>query len=46
MICDWEYNERFSSNDYFGFVYIIENKINNKKYVGKKYFWYKNNNLV
>ena len=41
MICDWEYNERFSSNDYFGFVYIIENKINIKKYVGKKYFWYK-----
>jgi hypothetical protein len=27
--------------DYFGFVYIIENIINNKKYIGKKQFYFK-----
>lgn len=26
---------------YVGFVYLIENKINNKKYIGKKLFRYK-----
>jgi hypothetical protein len=40
MTCDWEYSEEFSPNDYFGFVYVIENLINNKKYIGKKVFWY------
>ena len=24
----------------YGFVYIIENKLNNKKYIGKKLFWF------
>ena len=25
--------------EYYGFVYIITNKTNNRKYVGKKFFW-------
>jgi hypothetical protein len=25
--------------DYFGFVYLIENKLNDKKYIGRKYLW-------
>jgi hypothetical protein len=32
----------FESNDiqdYFGFVYLIENKLNNRKYIGRKYLW-------
>jgi hypothetical protein len=37
------YNEKpFESNDiqdYFGFVYLIENKLNGKKYIGRKYLW-------
>ena len=47
MDCDysnpWYYNEKpFESDnieDYFGFVYLIFNKINHRKYVGRKYFW-------
>lgn len=37
---NWEHEKVFSPNDYFGFVYIIENKLTHKKYIGKKYFWY------
>jgi hypothetical protein len=32
----------FDSSDienYFGFVYLIENKLNNRKYIGRKYLW-------
>lgn len=25
--------------EYYGFVYIITNKTNNRRYVGKKFFW-------
>ncbi len=25
--------------DYFGFVYLIQNNINGRKYIGRKYFW-------
>ena len=39
----WYYNgEVFRSeniSDNFGFVYLIENKINGRKYIGRKYFW-------
>ena len=39
----WYYNgEIFRSeniSDNFGFVYLIENKINGRKYIGRKYFW-------
>jgi hypothetical protein len=39
----WIYNGvPFTSsdiNDYFGFVYLIENKLNGKKYIGRKYLW-------
>jgi hypothetical protein len=39
----WLYNnEPFSSDDIgdnFGFVYLITNKINSRRYIGRKYFW-------
>ena len=40
---EWRYNERvFDSDDigeYFGFVYLITNKSNQRQYIGRKYFW-------
>ena len=39
----WTYLERtFNSDDvrdYFGFVYLITNKSNQRQYIGRKYFW-------
>lgn len=37
----WLYNgEPFLDiGDYYGFVYLIENKIDGRKYIGKKFFW-------
>jgi hypothetical protein len=39
----WNYNGvPFTStdiNDYYGFVYLIENKLNGRKYIGRKYLW-------
>ena len=32
----WEYPHDFDEADWFGFVYLITNKTNNKRYVGKK----------
>ena len=40
---EWRYNERvFDSDDigdYYGFVYLITNKSNQRQYIGRKYFW-------
>jgi hypothetical protein len=39
----WLYNGKtFDSpdiGDYFGFVYLITNKYNQRQYIGRKYFW-------
>jgi hypothetical protein len=39
----WVYNGvPFTSEDigdYYGFVYLIENTLNGKKYIGRKYLW-------
>jgi hypothetical protein len=39
----WIYNgEYFTSDDIgdnFGFVYLIANKLNQRQYIGRKYFW-------
>ena len=46
-VCDyenpWTLMERpFTSDDvhdFFGFVYLITNKSNQRQYIGRKYFW-------
>jgi hypothetical protein len=39
----WYYNdEPFESENigsYYGFVYLIQNKLNGRKYIGRKYLW-------
>ena len=39
----WLYNDKpFLSDqieDNYGFVYLIRNRINNRSYIGRKYFW-------
>jgi hypothetical protein len=39
----WVYNGKpFTSDDiqdFFGFVYLIQNNLNDRKYIGRKYFW-------
>jgi hypothetical protein len=39
----WIYNDKpFESidiQDYFGFVYLIQNNLNCRRYIGRKYFW-------
>ena len=33
--------EDFSSDDYYGFVYLITNRATGRMYIGKKFFWSK-----
>ncbi len=33
--------DNFSTDDYWGFVYCITNRATNRKYIGKKFFWFK-----
>lgn len=46
MNCNWTYlNEEFtgpsSESEYYGFVYLITNRIDGRKYIGKKFLWSK-----
>jgi hypothetical protein len=38
---DWLYNGEpyYEPGEYYGFVYIIENLLSGRKYIGKKFFW-------
>lgn len=35
----WEFPHNIDLTKYFGFVYLIENVITGKKYIGRKYLW-------
>jgi hypothetical protein len=39
----WKYNDKIFDTDdigdYYGFVYLIINTSNQRKYIGRKYFW-------
>jgi hypothetical protein len=38
---DWLYNGEpyYEPGEYYAFVYIIENLLSGRKYIGKKFFW-------
>ncbi len=36
---EWQPPKEFSHEDVYGFVYLITNNKDNRKYVGKKFFW-------
>ncbi len=36
---EWEPPEAFTHDDAYGFVYLITNNKDQRKYVGKKFFW-------
>tara|TARA_B100001248_G_scaffold262209_1_gene256740 strand:+ start:3873 stop:4310 length:438 start_codon:yes stop_codon:yes gene_type:complete len=36
---EWQLPEEFNPDVVYGFVYLITNKMDQKKYVGKKFFW-------
>lgn len=35
----WEFEDDFDPEEYFGFVYLIENKVDGRKYIGRKNFF-------
>ncbi len=35
----WQYNRTIDINEWFGFIYIITNRLTNQKYIGKKQFF-------
>jgi hypothetical protein len=41
---EWIYNNSFTDNinfiDYIGFVYLIQNELTGRKYIGKKLLWF------
>lgn len=37
----FELPDEFTKDDWYGFVYCITNTENNRKYIGKKFFWSK-----
>jgi hypothetical protein len=39
MTQKWIHIDPFSPEDWFGFVYIIKNKLTGRFYIGKKVFW-------
>ena len=36
----WDYPYKFDPKDYNGFLYLIENRVNNMLYIGKKQFYH------
>lgn len=36
---EWQPPEEFNHEDVYGFVYLITNNKDNRKYIGKKFFW-------
>ena len=44
----WFYNNEYydTIGDYVGFVYIITNQINNRKYIGKKNFYFSKTKIL
>ena len=37
----WEYRYKFDPNQWFGFLYVIENNVTQQFYIGKKQFFHK-----
>ena len=48
MTTEWTYRGQIidSPGEFYGFVYLITNKLSNKKYIGKKLFWSKKRKSV
>ena len=50
MGINWQYNDTDFTEDKiensYGFVYLITNLENNRKYIGKKLFWFSKTKMV